>query len=92
MAVGVGNVQFISVVGEKSFLITLCDVLYVPQLPINLLSVAQATKTADAVIFTEKSAQVIHKSVVVIEAMCNNNLYTVNSVEQALFASSDINH
>ena len=30
MTVGVGNVQFISVVGEKSFLIMLCDVLYEP--------------------------------------------------------------
>ena len=50
------------------------------------------TQTADSVIFKENICQVIYKNVVIIEASRSNNLYTVNSVEQALFAANDINH
>lgn len=74
-AVGIGNILAISKVGNKTIKCTIKNVLYVPKLRRNLLSVKQLESANLKVIFFRNEVKLIDKNKGIVAIGKRNNLY-----------------
>lgn len=77
-----GDIVIETLVGNQKNRVKVCDVLYVPKLMTNLLSVSQLIKNGNQVIFKEKGCEVYNnKNQLVAIASLQNNVYKLNFVK-----------
>lgn len=69
--------------------IKVTDVLYLPQLKGNLISVRKLTRNRFNVIFKDESCKIMKGSQVLIDPKLQNGLYELNTPERALMATED---
>lgn len=74
-----GNVNIVSFVGDKKINITLYNVLYVPKLTCNLLSVSQLESTGKSVIFKNGHVTILDEDgTVIAHGNKSNGVYCLN--------------
>lgn len=75
----VGQANITTIVNNQKFDIVVNDVLYVPKLSTNLLSVSQLTKRGNRVVFTDQGCQIYNRNGTLIStADLVNNMYKLN--------------
>jgi hypothetical protein len=55
---GIGEVVFYSIVGQKKIKVTISDVLFVPEMKINLISVGRLTKKSYKIVFEKNKCKI----------------------------------
>lgn len=64
------------------------NVLYVPELTTNLLSVSQMTKSNCDVIFEKDGCKIFQNNKLILKASCMNNMYKVSTAEATVFLTT----
>ncbi len=80
---GIGDGYIRCQVGDKTSKIPVKNVLFVPSLESNLLSVKQLTKQGNTVIFKEESCTITRSNAVIAEAKIKGDLYQLDCNETA---------
>lgn len=90
---GCGNVNLkVPGTNNQTDFIQVKDVLYVPNLATNLLSVSQMTQNGCQLQFTKNGCNIFKNNKLILTAKCLNNMYVVNDITYALHASTYLWH
>jgi len=73
---------------ENKRTITLKNVLHIPKLSGNLISVKRITESGFKVQFKGKECNILRNQDVIVRAICNGNLYKLDTIERAIFTVS----
>ena len=76
-AEGEGSVELLCKTPDGEKLVTLTEVKYVPEMPVNLFSVSRAVSRGSDVVFASGRSQIVHEGEVQLEACQVDGVYVI---------------